>query len=135
MKKYSVVKTLKEKKNRARCEAYYELMKKEGLEDLEFDSYEFNEDDLINHNLILIKILTDRFEYNLQMIEDLEEDLEDLDEDEVEDLEAHIEENKNIILQKEDLQLDIKLSIDYLKEFKFEEDTKKKHIEKYGYYC
>ena len=135
MKNYKVVKTLKQKKNREKCKEYYELMEKEGLEDLEFDTYEFNEKDIINHNLIVIKILNDRYDYNLQMIEDLEEDFEDLDEDEVEDLGAHIEENKNIILQKEDLQKDIELSIDYLKEFKFEEDIKKKHIEKYGYYC
>lgn len=134
MKNYKIVKTLKEKKNRSRCREYFELMKKEGIEDLEFDTYEFNEDDLINHNLILIKILNDRFDYNLQMIEELEE-LEELDEDEELELIEAIKENRNIILQKEDLQKDIELSIDYLKEFKFEKDIEKKHIEKYGYYC
>lgn len=119
MKNYKVVKTLKQKKNREKCKEYYELMEKEGLEDLEFDTYEFNEKDIINHNLIVIKILNDRYDYNLQMIEALEEEFQEyLEEDQIEEYEENIEENKNIVLQKEDLQKDIDTCIDYLKDIK-----------------
>lgn len=130
---YKTVKSLKEKKFRTRCKEYYELMEKERLTELHFDTYEFNEDDVINHNLIIIKLLNDRLDYNLQMIEELE-NFEDITNEDIEEIQENMEENKNIVLQYLDLNKSIDMCLSQLRYQQYENNVKENHLIKYGYW-
>ena len=112
---------MKKRKSRPFTYEFYQLLEKEGLEGLNIDTYYFNSEDNINHNLILLKREKDNIDDYLMDIDYINNIWEELEEEEKEDYLEDLEEIKEELEKSKkevvELKKDIHSDLDYLKTF------------------